>query len=59
MKNILLNATLFTLASVIYMAPSFAEKNNGKDKVILSFSTAGDSRQDPANPTQALCKQDK
>ena len=54
MKNILLNATLFALASVIYMAPSFAEKNDGKDKVILSFSTAGDSRQDPAKPDPSV-----
>ena len=57
--KILLNATLFTLASVIYMAPSFAERKHGNDKVILSFSTVGDSRQDPEFPDPSVVQRGK
>jgi Calcineurin-like phosphoesterase len=54
MKKTILNATFFTIASVIYMTPSFSETRRDNDKVVLSFSTVGDSRQDPKNPDPSV-----
>jgi hypothetical protein len=54
MKNTLLSTTLLIVSTVIYMTPSFADNSRNNDKVILSFSTVGDSRQDPKNPDPSV-----